>query len=76
MDGIERDIYSGFLFYVHFGTPGATWGPAGRLIKGTRTKIKLDGYGALRRELTGNGQGKGTARLCRALISVGGFLLH
>lgn len=69
VDGIERAILVGYIFYIHFGTPCATWGPAGRLNKGSRSKTVPEGSGELAREVVGNEQARMTARLCRALIA-------
>ena len=65
-------MLSGRIFYLHFGTPCSSWGPAGRLDRGTRSKTRPEWDGPLPREAMGNHQADQTAKLCQALVKVNG----
>ena len=72
VEALERDILSGDIYYLRFGTPCSSWGPAGRPNHGTRSKNTPEGDGSLKRETLGNMQAEQTAELCRALIKANG----
>ena len=68
----ETSYTYGAIYYLHFGTPCSSWGPAGRLNHGTRNKNTPEGDCSLKRETLGNLQAEQIAQLCRALIKVNG----
>ena len=73
VETLLRDVLSGLIFYLHFGTPCSSWGPAGRLNLGTRSKTRPEGDGSLPRGAVGNHRADQTAKLCQALVKVNGY---
>ena len=71
-DYLVIQIKSGRVFYIHFGTPCKTWGPAARLNKCTRTSDMPQGDGSLPREVDANSLVDRVCDLCELLCSVGG----
>jgi hypothetical protein len=66
-------IYSGLIWFIHFGTPCKSWGPAARLNHGTRSQERPGGDGSLAREDKGNVEADVTALLCDAVATIGGY---
>jgi hypothetical protein len=60
-------------FYLHIGVACSSWGPAGRLNKGTRTPKHQEGLGALAHEAHGNEQADFVGLICAEFIEAWGF---
>lgn len=76
IENIERDILSGYILYMHFGIVCRSWGPASRFqparSRSSRTRENPLGSGLRSVEVQGNTHAAHVARLCSALVKVGG----
>ena len=73
LTNLVSDIKAGVYFYMHFGIPCKSWGPAARLNKCTRSGDCPGGDGSLERELLGNRLADVVGQLCQLLIDNGGY---
>lgn len=71
---LEWEVRCGYLRYMHFALVCSTWGRAGVLNGGTRSRLSPDGSSSpLLRETHANKQAAYVVRLCMLLHVCGGF---
>ena len=70
---LVAEICEGRYWYLHFGTPCKTWGPAARRSGCTRTRLAPGGDGSLTREIEANEEARMVAMLCALIAKHGGF---
>ena len=70
---LVAEICEGRYWYLHFGTPCKTWGPAARRSGCTRTRLAPGEDGSLTREIKANEEARVVAMLCALLAKHGGF---